>query len=195
MTVEEFTIQTLLGLPCRLSVRILDPNVALVVLFNENSFNNSINLSLFLDFSFEVFKISRRSSLHFEHICHNQVRSCHSWDRRSVQISVTWSSCSLKFVHKISLTTSTIKILITSWYFTLLLDSHNLNWDFLVSNYKAIHLLHCSFSFLWIDVLDKSKTFTNTSLRVSVNINVLDFSERFEELFQIFLGYLWKFVD
>lgn len=73
MAVKEFAVQALLGLASRLCVGVFYPNVALIVLLDENSFNNAISLGLLCDFSLQILKESRGCSLHLEHVSHNQI--------------------------------------------------------------------------------------------------------------------------
>jgi len=75
-----------LGFEGRGSVRVLDPDVALIVALDEDSFHHAELVALGLHFLFEIFEESGSGAFHLEHISHDQVRSGDCGNGRSLQI-------------------------------------------------------------------------------------------------------------
>lgn len=82
------------------SVSVLDPDVALIVPFDEDTLNHTELVTLGLDFFLEVVEEGRGCALHLEHVGHDQVRSSNSGDGWTLQVGVAGCSCALgKLVH------------------------------------------------------------------------------------------------
>ena len=59
-----------------------------------------------------------------------------------------------------------------------------LHCDFLVSDLQPVHFLHCQARLLGVLILNECETLAHTSLRISVDVHVLDFSEGLEKFFE-----------
>lgn len=59
-----------------------------------------------------------------------------------------------------------------------------LHCDFLVSDLQTVHFLDSQTSFLGVLILNECETFAHTSLRISVDVHVFDFSEGLEKFFE-----------
>lgn len=72
-------------------------------------------------------------------------------------------------------------------HLTPLSNVDQLHADLLVTNLQAVHFFDCQSRLFCVLVLDESETFAHTSLRVSVDVHILNFSEGLKQLFQLSL--------
>jgi hypothetical protein len=59
-----------------------------------------------------------------------------------------------------------------------------LHCDFLVPDLQPVHFLHSQTCLLGVLILNECETLAHTSLRISVDVHVLDFSEGLEKFFE-----------
>lgn len=189
VAVEELAVEGLLRLEGRGGVRVLDPDVALVVALDEDALDHAELVALGLHLLLELVEEGRRRSLHLEHVGHDQVGSGDCGDGRTLQVRVAGGSRALgQLVHQALLAASRVQILVVGAYFSLLGHIYQLHADLLVADLQTVHFLHGQASLLGVLVLDEGETFAHTGLRISVDVHVFDLSKGFEEVFK--LGFL-----
>ena len=69
--------------------------------------------------------------------------------------------------------------------FSLLSNVDQFYTNFLIPNLQSIHILYSQFRLFHITLLNEGETFTHTSLRISMYVDIFDLAKRFEKFFQL----------
>lgn len=87
-----------------------------------------------------------------------------------------------------------MQIIVSFTGVSLRIHSHSRNrYRVAFQQLNSVHLFYCSFGIFDIFELNKCKSFTFASLRVSVNVYILDLSKRPENLLQLALRHISQF--